>query len=133
MTTRQNFKAAAAKIEAMAADFQRTVPSGLRIIGEEILTDVKSSRAGAGVPKDTGALASTGQVTGPDDRGSVSISFGGVAAAYALVQHEKLSYIHPLGEARYLVRGVERWQSNGASVQKALKLMLLPVSRAKTR
>ncbi|MGH9255471.1 MAG: hypothetical protein ACRD3C_13000, partial [Vicinamibacterales bacterium] len=52
---------------------------------------------------------------------SVELSFGGAAANYALAQHEILTYRHKVGEARYLVRGMERWKPGGSSAMEALK------------
>lgn len=109
----KGLQATARKIEALARAGGEEAVSGLRVIGEEIMTDVKASRPGAGVPKDTGNLAASGRVTGPDRRGAVRLSFGGAAAPYALRQHEELTYRHTLGEARYLVRGLERWMQGG--------------------
>jgi hypothetical protein len=113
----------ARKIEALARAGGDEVRSGLRVIGETIMTDVRASRPGAGVPKDTGNLAASGRVTGPDRRGAVRLSFGGAAAPYALRQHEELTYRHTLGEARYLVRGLERWMRGGTPEQ-AIDAML---------
>lgn len=101
------------------------------------MTDVKASRAGHGVPVHTGfspstgkptgrtggALRSTGRVEGPSEgkRPQVTLSFGGPAAKYALAQHERLDYKHNLGEARYLVRGLERWRAGQSQALDALK------------
>jgi hypothetical protein len=106
---------AARKIEAMAKAGGEGAVSGLKVIGETIMTDVRASRPGAGVPKDTGNLAATGRVTGPDSRKAVRLTFGGVAAPYALRQHEELGYRHDLGEARYLMRGLERYMTGGST------------------
>lgn len=117
--TKESFNSAGKRIENLARKMKRRVPSGLRIIGEEIMLDVKAARPGAGVPVDTGALRSTGRVEGPRNN-EVELSFGGAAATYALKVHEEVSVPHRVGEARYLVRGLERWQANGASVARAL-------------
>lgn len=96
--------------------------ASLRASGEAIMTDVKASRAGKGVPVDTGTLRSSGQVKSPDpDR--VTLSFGGAAAPYALRQHEDQTLSHSVGEARYLVRGWERFQ-NADSPQAVMKKAL---------
>ncbi len=84
------------------------------------MTDVKASTPGHGVPRDEGILAGTGKVTGPSG-GVVTLRFGGPAAPYAVVQHENLDFRHTVGEARYLVRGLERWQPGGKSSIRALK------------
>src|SRR5688572_25360770 len=71
----------------------------MRIDAEQIMTDVKQSRPGHGVPRDTGVLAGSGRVDGPSSGGIVSLTFGGAAAAYALRQHEDLTLRHNIGEA----------------------------------
>ena len=124
--TRASFQRAAARIAAAAKRISADVGVGLRLIGEEIMLDVKASRPGHGVPVDTGALRASGRVTGPASSGAtgqatVELSFGGAAAPYALVQHEVLTYHHELGEARYLVRGLERWRSGGKAALAALR------------
>jgi len=111
---------AARKIETLARKGGDYHVSGMRVIGEEIKTDVSYSRPGKGVPKETGDLMSSLGVSGPDSRGAVLLSAGGSAAPYALVQHERLDYRHDTGEARYWIRGLERWRGDGASVRKAM-------------
>lgn len=119
--TRASFNAAAERIARLRRGLEAKTPAGVRRIGEEIMTDVKASRPGAGVPRDTGTLASTARVTGPNSKGEVILSFGGQAAPYALEQHERTDFSHRLGEARYLVRGLERWQPDGSAAMAALK------------
>ena len=89
-------------------------------IGEEIKTDVAASRPGKGIPRDFGVLASTLRVRAPGAH-RVFLTAGGAAAAYALVQHEKLDLQHDIGEARYLVRGIERWKPDGSAAMEAMK------------
>lgn len=119
----KDFGEAARKIQAMGDEIGQRIPSGLRVIGEEIMTDVKASRAGKGVPVDEGTLRSSGRVTGPTGilKAVVSLTFGGASAPYALKQHEELQYRHTVGEARYLVRGLERWQLDGSAGETALR------------
>jgi hypothetical protein len=114
---------AARRVASASRDLSRTFGVSLRAIGEEIMTDVKSSRAGHGVPVDTGALRSTGLVEGPEVTSTprVTLSFGGPAAPYALAQHERLDYQHRVGEPRYLVRGLERWKATGSAAMTALR------------
>ena len=110
--TTRSFRAAAKKLRAAARELETVFTHGLYLIGEEIITDVKDSKPGKGVPKDTGTLADTGRAVllpGAGIHAEVELSFGGAGAEYALIQHENLSYNHTLGEARYLVRGIERW------------------------
>jgi len=126
ISTSESFRRAALRIRKCANLMAGVARGGLRLIGEEIMTDVKASRPGAGVPRDTGALASTGEVTQPEPE-VVELSFGGVAAeggkdvGYALIQHENLEFHHALGEARYLVRGLERWKPDGSAAVKAIE------------
>lgn len=117
----RDFRSAARKIGRLSRTLKRAAPSGLRIIGEEILTDVKASRPGHGVPVDTGALRASGRATGPRSDDSVLLSFGDAATRYALKQHEELDYNHEIGEARYLVRGVDRWKPDRSVAIAALK------------
>ncbi len=117
--TEASFRAAAHKIESAGHQLGEKNISGLRRIGEEIMLDVKAARPGAGVPVATGTLRSSGRVEGPKND-EVTLSFGGAAAPYALAQHENTALRHRVGEARYLVRGLDRWAANGASVKAAL-------------
>jgi hypothetical protein len=122
-------KAAARKIEAMAKKGGEEMVSGVRVIGEMIMTDVKASRPGAGVPKDDGPLKASGRVYGPNSKGEVALTFGGASAPYALYQHEKTNLNHNLGEARYLNRGLERFEQGGGP-EEALEEMLEATIRA---
>lgn len=111
--TSQSFRAAGRRISRAGRELSRVWPRGLRLIGEEIMTDTKDSRPGKGVPVDEGTLRSTGRVdggTGPSVAARVELSFGGPAAPYALIQHENMQYRHKVGEPRYLVRALERWR-----------------------
>lgn len=121
--TEKSFKRVAKQVDAFGKQMRKGFGVGLRVIGEEVMTDVRASRPGKGVPKDTGTLASTGRVETKTRSGvlSVILSFGGAAARYALVQHERLDYKHVLGEARYLVRGVERYTFGGSAGLSALQ------------
>jgi hypothetical protein len=116
----RNTAEVARKIEALARAGGDNLISGMRVVGETIMTDVKASRPGSGVPVDTGALRASGRVSGPDSGGTVTLSFGGAAAPYGLRQHEELNYRHPVGEARYLIRGLERFEA-GRGPQEALR------------
>lgn len=120
--TRTSFRLAAAAVRRYQEGIGVTFRQFARVVGEEIMTDVKASRPGAGVPRDEGTLAASGKVTGPKPAGPIAVylTFGNSAAPYAMRQHEDLTYRHPLGEARYLVRGVERWEPNGSAATAAL-------------
>lgn len=52
-----------------------------------------------------GTLRASGQVSRPERSGrniSVTLSFGGAAEDYAVIQHERLDYHHTTGQAKYL-------------------------------
>lgn len=122
--TMRSFRAAAKRINKAAKALGDLHGPGLRMIGEEIMTDVKDSRPGHGVPVDEGTLRNSGRVEGPDgpkDAPRVQMSFGGAAAPYALIQHEVTTFRHPVGEPRYLVRGMERWSPAGSAAWNMLK------------
>lgn len=54
---------------------------------------------------DTGNLRASGTVHKPTRSGrviSVTMSYGGLAEDYAIVQHERLDYFHRVGEAKFL-------------------------------
>lgn len=95
-------------LKRAAADLSARTPQEIRLTAEQILTDVKTSSQGRGVPVDEGTLRDTGRVRHLGGK-RFAITFGGPAAPYALVQHERLDFRHEIGEARYLVRGLERW------------------------
>jgi hypothetical protein len=101
---------------------------GVRALADSILRDVKDSRAGTGVPRDTGDLANSGVATGPDAAGVSRVTFGGPAAPYALFVHE-IAANYALGETRYLVRGVDRAQSEGEPLNVLRGLALEVVRR----
>lgn len=117
--TKMSFAKAARKLEEYYAGLGKPIASGLRQIGEEIIADVRVSRPGRGVPRDEGALASTLDVEQPASN-VVLLVAGGPAAEYAIVQHERMDYHHDVGEARYLVRGAERWKPDGSAAIAAL-------------
>lgn len=142
--TQRQFRAAAQRLRAAGALLDMEFEHGLFLIGEEIMADVKDSRPGKGVPVDTGALRSTGQVirdgagrkriSGRAHVGKlagkhapVQLTFGGAGTPYALIQHENMRFKHKVGEARYLVRGMERWSPSRSGAWAEL------VSRSRAR
>jgi len=118
--TEASFRAAGKRVVLVARNIGRTMPKDLRLIGEEIMTDVKASAPGHGVPVDTGALRASGMVEQIEPL-VVELGFGSAAVPYALEQHENMAYHHTVGEPRYLVRGLERWQPGGSNAMKSLK------------
>lgn len=82
-------------------DRATTIVSGALLQeAEAIMTESKKQ-----VPVDTGNLRSSGHVTPPEVRGghvAVTLAYGGPAAPYAIVQHERLDLRHTVGKAKYL-------------------------------
>lgn len=73
---------------------------GLFQASESILTASKPL-----VPVDTGALRASGFVEPPNPRAELmqaTIGYGGPAAPYAVVQHERVDFRHVVGQAKYL-------------------------------
>lgn len=67
------------------------------------------------VPVDTGALRSTGSVKPSviaGDSVTVEMGFGGPAAPYALIVHERLGAHHPIGQAKYLEEPLQMMLGN---------------------
>lgn len=123
-STEQSFRKAVRRMNEAARATDLPLAQFVNQTAEEVMTDVVASRPGAGVPRDMGDLASTRKVEtgGSRERPHADLSFGGPAAPYALVQHERLDYAHTVGEARYLVRGLERWEPGQA--ERALRANL---------
>lgn len=109
-----------ATLSVMGRASRRETAEATRALAESIVRDVKESRPGSGVPRDTGALANSGVADGPDGAGVSRVTFGGPSAPYALIVHEILDTRHDTGESRYLIRGVDRAEASGTPVH-ALK------------
>lgn len=118
--TTRNFRRAARNLSTYGRMMTRTAGGALRGIGEEIMTDAKTPSPGRGVPVDEGVLRASGRVEGPRPDATVLLSFGDASAPYALRQHEELDWHHDVGEARYLVRAVDRWRPDGSAAMDAL-------------
>lgn len=122
--TIRSFRAAGKRIAKAARSLKGNLGPALRMIGEEIMTDVKDSRPGHGVPVKDGHLRGSGRVEGPsgtEEAPKVALTFGGAAAPYALIQHEVMTFHHTVGEPRYLVRGMERWRPGTSAAMATLK------------
>ena len=82
----------------------RMVGGALYREGERIMTVSKTL-----VPVDTGVLRASGHVKQPEygsGRVTVVLGYGGAAAAYARVQHERTDFHHTVGQAKYLEQPV---------------------------
>ena len=77
----------------------------LHLEAELIMT--KSKRL---TPVDLGVLRASGVVHSPDvsrNKVIVELGYGGVAQAYALVQHERTDFAHTVGQAKFLEQPVK--------------------------
>jgi len=86
------------------------------------------AEAKARTPVDTGTLRASGHVAPPDVGASlvkVVAGFGGAASDYAIVQHERLDFNHPSGEAKFLERPfLERAKMMPRSLARGVELAL---------
>jgi len=85
----------------------------------ELMEDIKTNY----VPIETGDLADSGYVSEPflvgDKFWTIAIGFSSEHGGYdyALIQHERLDYFHPHGQAKYLEEPLTQWAaSHGADV-----------------
>jgi hypothetical protein len=67
-------------------------------------------------PVETGVLRASGTVSRPEidsyDNINVMLSFGGAAQDYAIVQHERLDFVHKVGQAKFLESVLNESQSH---------------------
>ena len=96
---------------------------GVRVEAEKIMTRSKQE-----VPVEFGTLQASGLVEKPKRSGtkvSVTLGYGGQAAAYALIQHEREDYTHTVGSSKYLERPVNEAEKGfGKRVAKDLERRL---------
>ena len=78
----------------------RAADAGRYAVGLTIL-----ARSVPMTPKKWGVLRGSGYVTHPTN-GVVTVGFGGPAAAYAVVQHERMDFKHTEGGPKYLENAV---------------------------
>ncbi len=89
-----------AKIKAAVSSLSLRAKKALYIEAQIEMTESKRR-----VPVDTGVLRNSGQVSLPVQEGrkiSVTLSYGGAAADYAVPVHENLEAFHKVGQAKYL-------------------------------
>lgn len=88
-------------LEAAAEKAPHLLGSGLYQEAEAVMTESKEQ-----VPVEIGTLKNSGHVQLPEylgDAVTVRMGYGGAAAAYAWIQHERLDFMHPHGgKAKYL-------------------------------
>lgn len=88
-------------------DILRGATRGLNQWSEETMTEAKERTPVD--PVDGGTLRASGYVTPPEVSGdsiTQDLGFGGAAADYALVQHERLDFHHTTGQAKFLESAV---------------------------
>jgi len=87
-------------ISALVEADRKVIRRALYVGGEKVI-----GRAKELVPVDEGILRGTGHVALPGLANGelvVTPTFGGPAAPYALVQHERMDFHHTVGQAKYL-------------------------------
>lgn len=119
--TERSFRRASRKIRAFAREFEGAPGKATRQVAEEVRTDAVATRGSKGVPRDQGILAGTHRAEGPRADGSSAVTMGGASAPYGIRQHEDMTLHHDVGEARWLVRAVERWRPNNTAALKQLQ------------
>lgn len=89
---------------------REAVAGALYVAGNVVMTEAKRR-----APLDTGVLRASGYVTLPEagEKPKVEVGFGGAAAAYALVQHERTELKHEVGEAKYLENAINATDVQG--------------------
>lgn len=84
------------------AEAPAAMGAALFVEAERIMADSRER-----VPVDDGSLRASGIVLLPEIKGDgaeVEFGYGGAAADYAEIQHERLDYSHTVGEAKFLER-----------------------------
>lgn len=89
-----------AALKKVREDAHAAADRAVYVAGNEVMTDAKMR-----APIDTGVLRASGYVTLPEN-GKVELGFGGAAAEYALVQHERTEFRHETGEAKFLENAI---------------------------
>jgi hypothetical protein len=93
-----------AKLEAVFAGMRERSVVGLTLAAEEL-----KGRAANLAPLDEGELSKSGRVEVDAETGTAGVGFGtGPSAAYAIVQHEDMTYRHLKGrQSHYLSEPLE--------------------------
>jgi hypothetical protein len=87
------------KLGAMGMEANVAAAAALHLEHEQIMLVAKER-----TPVDTGNLKGTGHVSLPTIKGTTIVSvggFGGPAAPYAVIVHERLDVRHRVGQAKY--------------------------------
>ncbi len=98
------------RLKAAGSQGVEAAATGLYQAGEQIRGNAMER-----APVDFGVLKGSAYVTLPELKGGdaeVIVGFGGPAKDYAIVQHEDLTYRHPVGEAKFLEKAVDEEAPN---------------------
>lgn len=104
-----------AKLARIVSEMPNRVGAALYAEAETGIMNPSKSRY---VPVDTGTLRASGMVEAPEiskDAVSVTMGYGGAASAYALRQHEDLSYHHTVGGPKYLETPLLEYAKDGGN------------------
>ncbi|HEY7824085.1 MAG TPA: HK97 gp10 family phage protein [Acidimicrobiia bacterium] len=116
---------------------QRAAEAALYQGGSIIMTEAKQRAPVNKDPRVTGGtLRNSGYVTLPrtDSEGTfVEVGFGGAAKAYAVRQHEELSYRHEVGEAKYLERAINATEKEVMAHVKRVAARAMQTGRSEHR
>lgn len=96
-------------LEALGDRARQAAAPALHQEHEAIMTEAKKR-----TPVDTGALRNSGHVSPPEIKGDTVVSeggFGGVAAPYAVIVHERLDVHHLVGQAKFYESAITDAQS----------------------
>lgn len=112
----------------MGISFEKAMARALYLEGNIIMGKSK----GFFVPVDHGPLKTSGHVQLPQMESSgplIVLGYGGPAVKYAVVQHERLTYKHKVGQAKYLEipaldRAAVMDQSVAARLRKRIKTIV---------
>ena len=94
-----------AKLKTAGKTAASDLAGPLKLEAELIMTKSKQV-----TPVDLGTLRASGVVRRPDisrHKVTVEMGYGGAAAAYALVQHERTDFTHTVGAAKFLEKPVK--------------------------
>jgi hypothetical protein len=102
-------KAMVDRIKKIAAERPKIVERGLYTEGQIEMTEAKKRTPVSPLPAPKGVVPGTLRASGtvhfPERKGNritVTLSFGGAASDYAIVQHENPDFFHTTGQWKYL-------------------------------
>lgn len=112
------------RIQLILGELPPAIAGEMYKLGEEIMTLSKDDY----VPVDQGILRGSGFVNEPvieTAQISVTLGFGGPAEAYALIQHEDLTYHHPPKDPKHDKHRIENMEASPLAGSKYLERPML--------